>query len=172
MFVCVSVSLSVCICVPVCVCVPAAPVPHLYHLAWLAPYPPCQPGSHTHTYQLKCSCTGSPRPQDFSQSQRTGLLYKILNLNVRIRISWFDQTQADRWMTLELDGKRSDFCFYYESISNCPFRIWLRVSVHFSIENVYIYGNSMWKTLSDENLFAEKIDKCHYIYEIFCYSQA
>ena len=40
--------------------------------------------------------------------------------------------------------------------------------MHFSIENVYIYGNSMWKTLSDENLFAEKIDKCHYIYEIFC----
>ena len=32
-----------------------------------------------------------------------------------------------------------------------------------SIENVYIYGNSMWKTLSDENLFAEKIDKCHYM---------
>ena len=36
--------------------------------------------------------------------------------------------------------------------------------MHFSIENVYIYGNSLWKTLSDENLFAEKIDKCHYIY--------
>ena len=36
--------------------------------------------------------------------------------------------------------------------------------MHFSIENVYIYGNSMWKILSDENLFAEKIDYIVTIY--------
>ena len=69
-------------------------------------------------------------------------------------------------------GNAVIFAFIMKAYLIVPFRIWLRVSVHFSIENVYIYGNFMWKALSDENLFAEKIDKCHYMYEIFCYSQA
>ena len=63
-------------------------------------------------------------------------------------------------------GNAVIFAFIMKAYLIVPFRIWLRVSVQLSIENVYIYGNSMWKTLSDENLFAEKIDKCHYIWDL------
>ena len=82
MFVCV----CVCVCVPVCVCVYLSvcvcqqlqsltftswPDLHPTHLANLV---------HTHTYQLKCSCTGSPRPHFFSQANEPASSTKFLIL--------------------------------------------------------------------------------------------